>query len=545
MQIPGNVERGLRMMAGGVRSHFGALALGLVLAGQPMIAAAGDGYTLATGRTSGKSFAVGVGLSSLAKVKLSASHKVDLSAVESQGFVDNVRRLQNGEAEFAILQAMFGHFARTGTGTFAGEEPDDSIRAIAMLWRDADHFVIDREFEETGTIADLKQLEGMSVSMGVDGPGPIESNRLLLSHLGIDVDSAFRLAHLNYQQSAQALSLGNIKAMSTPIRPPAPHIENVLGSSGGRHTLLSFTDEQIAKADGGLGLWTPYVIPAATYPGQDRDIQTVAKSNLLVARTDVSDEVVYQMTKAMFENLDFLRDIHDAMYETSLDRALVGIPMALHPGALRYYQEVGLLGPDANLEVALADEVRGAEETLGYDSNGALKIGTVEASIQPAAAPADRAITPLDDADDRKTFVIYFGLNEKVVSGIGQQELAEVSAFADNLTTAEITVSGHTDSSGDPVYNAYLAEVRARAVTDALIQQHGVEGHEIRLEIHGANTPAIQDGRDFQPENRRVEIKVRPKVFDQIPAQQAAEPQNAVAPEGAGDEPAWKKRASI
>jgi len=113
MQVPGNVERGLKMLAGGVRSRFGVVALGVVLAGQPMIAAAGDGYTLATGRSSGKSFAVGVGLSSLAKVKLSASHKVDLSAVESQGFVDNVRQLQDGEAEFAILQAMFGHFART------------------------------------------------------------------------------------------------------------------------------------------------------------------------------------------------------------------------------------------------------------------------------------------------------------------------------------------------------------------------------------------------------------------------------------------------
>ncbi len=544
MQVPGNVERRLKILAGGLRSHLGVVALSVVLAGQPMIAAAGDGYTLATGRSSGKSFAVGVGLSSLAKVKLSASHKVDLSVVESQGFVDNVRQLQDGEAEFAILQAMFGHFARTGTGTFAGEEPDDSIRAIAMLWRDADHFVIDKAFEETGTITDLNQLKGMSVSMGIDGPGPIESNRLLLSHLGIDVDNAFRLAHLNYQQSAQALSLGNIKAMSTPIRPPAPHIENVLASSGGRHTLLSFTDEQIAKADGGLGLWTPYVIPAATYPGQDRDIQTVAKSNLLVARSDISDEVVYQVTKAMFENLDFLRDIHDAMYETSLDRALVGIPMALHPGALRYYQEVGLLGPDASLEVALADDVRGAENA-GYDPNGALRPGTVEAAIQPAAAPADSTVTPLDDGDDSKTFVIYFGLNEKVVSGLGQQELAEISAFADNLTTAEITVSGHTDSSGDPVYNAYLAEVRARAVTDALIQQYGAEGHEIRLEIHGANTPAIQDGRDFQPENRRVEIKVRPKVFDPIPAEQTSEPQNAVAPEGAAGEPAWKKRASI
>ena len=520
------------MAFGRTRKGMLALTLGLALVAEPMMALAGDGFMLATGRSTGKSFAVGVGISSLAKVKLMPLHKMDLSAVESRGFVDNVRMLQRNDAQFAVLQAMFGHFARTGTGTFAGEPPDDTIRAIAMLWRDADHFVIDRDYEKTGTIADLDQLKGMPVSMGVDGPGPIESNRLLLSHLGIDLDSSFNLTHLNYQQSSDALARGEIKAMSTPIRPPAPHVQDVLARSGGQHTLLEFTDEQIAKADGGLGLWTPYVIPAATYPGQDRDIQTVAKSNLLVARADVDDEVVYQVTKAMFENLDFLRNIHDAMYETSLDRALVGMPMPLHPGALRYYQEVGLLGPDASLEVALADDVRSAE-TAAYDPNGALR-----ARAEATAATITPAAASLEDDTDAKTFVVYFGLNEKEVSGIGVQELAEVSAYADNLTSAEITISGHTDRSGDPVYNAYLAEVRAHAVIDVLRSTFGVEGHDVRMETHAADRPAIADDREYQPQNRRVEIRVRPVDGGDVP-------QQATAPDGGEPAPAWKKRASI
>ncbi len=522
------------MAFGGTRMGMMALALGAALLGQPAVAPAGEGFMLATGRTTGKSFAVGVGISSLAKVKLMPLHKMDLSAVESGGFVHNVRMLQSNEAQFAILQAMFGHFARTGTGTFAGEAPDDKIRAIAMLWRDADHFVIDKAFEKTGTIADLDQLRGMPVSLGANTPGPIDSNRLLLSHLGIDVDNAFNLTPLNYRQSSEALRRGEIKGMSTPIRPPAPHIENVLASSGGQHTLLEFTDEQIAKADGGLGLWTPYVIPAATYPGQQRDIQTVAKSNLLVARADVSDEVVYQVTKAMFENLDFLRNIHDAMYETSLDRALVGMPMPLHPGALRFYREVGLLGPNDNLDVALAENVRHAE-TAAYDPNGALKAGASATSLAPTTGQP----TAVEDVeDDAKTFVIYFDLNEKDVNGVGIQELAEVSAYADNLTAAEITISGHTDRSGDPAYNAYLAEIRAGVVMNALRDTFGVKGHEIRLETHGADAPAIEDDREYQPENRRVEIKVRPLVGSD-------RPQQVLAPDESETQPGWEKRASI
>ena len=512
----------------GIRISLFVAAIGVALTGAPKLTSAGDGFMLATGRPDGKSFAVGVGISSLAKVKLMPLHKMDLSAVDSTGFVQNVRMLQNDEAQFAILQAMFGHFARTGTGTFAGEEPNDSIRAIAMLWRDADHFVINKSFEKTGTIADLDQVRGMPVSMGADSPGPIDSNRLLLSHLGIDVDSEFDLSYLNYQQSSAALGRGEIKAMSTPIRPPAPHIQSVL-ADGGQNTLLEFTDEQIAKADGGLGLWTPYIIPAATYPGQESDIQTVAKSNLLVVRDDVDEEVVYRVTKAMFENLDFLRNIHDAMYETSLDRALVGVPMPLHPGALRYYQEVGLLGPDASLEVALADDVRRAD-TAAYDPNGALraKASTV-AATSGLVAP---------DGEEEGRFVVYFGLNEKEVNGDGIQELSEVSAYADNLTTAEIVISGHTDASGDPAYNAYLAEVRAQAVVDVLRNTFGAGGHDIRLETHGPNRPAVQDGREYQPQNRRVEIQVKPLISP-------AAPQQAVAPEATTSEPAWKKRASI
>jgi TRAP transporter TAXI family solute receptor len=508
----------------------------LAYVGQSSAALAGDGFMLATGRQTGKSFAVGVGISSLAKVKLLPLHKMDLSPVESGGFVDNVRMLQQNEAQFAILQAMFGHFARTGTGTFAGEEPNDDIQAIAMLWRDAEHFVIDEDYVKTGTIADIGQLQGMPVSMGVDGPGPIESNRLLLSHFDVDVDQTFNLAHLNYQESSKALQQGDIVAMSTPIRPPAPHIQEALSNSSNRYKLLEFTDEQIARADGGLGLWTPYVIPAATYPGQTEDIQTVSKSNLLVARKDVDPEVVYQVTKAVFENLDFLRNIHDAMYEASIDRALVGVPMPLHPGALRYFQEIGLLGPDANLEVALANSVRQAESTA-FLPTGALKTSLVQTGNQATLQKA-ALIDPIDvEADRENTFVVYFDLGEEAVSGDAMQELAEISAYADNLTNAQITITGHTDRSGDPVFNEYLAEVRAKSVVNALTTTYGMAGHSIEIVNRGSEEPAIDDDREYQPRNRRVEITV-------TPANQAEQQVDAVDSEN-DTRPAWEKRASI
>ena len=88
---------------------------------------------------------------------------------------------------------------------------------------------------------------------------------------------------------------------------------------------------------------------AGTYPGQDKDVSTIAQPNFLGVRADVDAEAVYQITKAMHENLLFLNNIHKATRAISLESALGGLPVPLHQGAARYYQEQGLDIPGALL----------------------------------------------------------------------------------------------------------------------------------------------------------------------------------------------------
>jgi TRAP transporter TAXI family solute receptor len=92
-------------------------------------------------------------------------------------------------------------------------------------------------------------------------------------------------------------------------------------------------------------LWTRYVIPAGTYPGQDADLQTAAQPNFLGVNASISEEHVYLLTKAIYENLVFLNSIHPATKVMSPEAALAGLPAPLHPGALRYYKEIGLNVP--------------------------------------------------------------------------------------------------------------------------------------------------------------------------------------------------------
>lgn len=504
-----------------------ALVAVVVLSGGQQLEAQEDrSYVLATGRTTGKSYSVGVGISSLAKVKLLPTERIDVTAVESKGFVHNIRLMQEDKAQFAILQAMFGHFERTGTGTFMGEEPRDDIRAVAQLWRDADHFVMNKDYIQTGTIEDLANLKGMPVAMGWQGPGPIESNRLIMSHLGIDIDQTFDLAYLNYGDSAAALREGRIMAMSTPIRPPARHIAATLDASGDQVQLLEFTDEQLAQADGGLGLWTRYTIPAGTYPGQDQDVQTVAKSNLLVVRADVDDDVVYQVTKTIFENLEFLRNIHEATYETSIDRALTGLTVPLHPGALRYYQEIGVLAPDATQEAALSNSLRAGPAAFG--PTGALKRGVelepavVEAEValesvpQPEAdapeqhAALDRSTGSAELVPNGKKFVVYFGLNQTDVGDEAARRMADAVGHAEQNGVDKIVVAGHSDRAGNPEYNIYLARVRAEAVA-AQLRDSGVADERISVTQFGETLPAVDTGDGIHESlNRRVEITFIP-----------------------------------
>ena len=95
-----------------------------------------------------------------------------------------------------------------------------------------------------------------------------------------------------------------------------------------------------------MDLWTEYLIPGGTYPGLDKDVTTIAQPNFLATTADLPEEDVYEITKTMYENLAFLQAIHPATKAMALEKAIAGLPLPLHPGALRYYEEAGLTIPD-------------------------------------------------------------------------------------------------------------------------------------------------------------------------------------------------------
>ena len=127
--------------------------------------------------------------------------------------------------------------------------------------------------------------------------------------------------------------------------PPTGAITKLMAANSGKFTILDVTAEEGKKMDGGRGLWVPFTIAAGTYPGQKKDIKTIAQPNFLAVNADVPDDHVYKLTKAIYENLPFLQAIHKATKAMAVEKAMAGLPVPLHPGAMKYYKEVGLKIP--------------------------------------------------------------------------------------------------------------------------------------------------------------------------------------------------------
>lgn len=302
----------------------------------------GASYILATASTGGTYYPVGVALATLVKVKLEPRQKIGMAAISSAGSGENVRLIREGEAQFGIMQGLYGYYAASGTGPLSEVGAQENLRSVTMLWQNVEHFIVANEAATTGTMSDLAGLKGECMALGSQNSGTIGSNGTILAGFGVNIEEDYDLVFGGYGPSAEALQNGQLKGVGIPAGIPVGAISQLMASAGDNVTLLNFTEEQMAQADGGRGLWTPFTIPAGTYPGQEADVQTIAQPNFLATSADLPDEHVYQLTKAIYENLPFLQAIHPATKAMAIENAIAGLPLPLHPGAARYYLEVGI-----------------------------------------------------------------------------------------------------------------------------------------------------------------------------------------------------------
>lgn len=324
-----------------VKSTLGALTATLISFSSATHAE--GNYVMGTATTGGTYYPVGVAISTLVKVKLEPQTNISVSAISSAGSGENLKLMDEGQIQFGILQGLYGAYAWNGTGPVP--KAYKNLRSVSMLWQNVEHFVVRNTMVETGTMADMTNLYGESFSIGARNSGTEGSGRFILGKLGIDLDKV-DIAYLGYGPSADAMQNGNIDGMNIPAGVPASAVTRAYANLGDEISTLNFTSDQLAQVNSDFELWTPYTIPAGTYPNQETDINTIAQPNILAVRADVPEEDVYQITKTIYANLPFLNNIHPATKAMAIEKAIAGLPMPLHPGAARFYREQGLTIPE-------------------------------------------------------------------------------------------------------------------------------------------------------------------------------------------------------
>lgn len=285
--------------------------------------------TLATGGTSGTYYAVGGVLGTVLGPKLALS---ELSVESTGASKANVNMITDGEAQMAILQSDVVNYAHNGTNTFEGEVENKALW-VAGIYNETVQILAKPGIQ---TVADLK---GKTVCVGDVGSGTEVNAWQVLSAAGLTKDDV-AVVNGSFQDGVDQLKDGKIDAAFTVAGAPTTAIVDYATTN--ELNLVSLSDSELAAIRAEYPFLVEDALPAGTYTGQDQDVVCVAVQAALVASEELSEDVVYEFTKAMFENKADLEAGHAKFAFLNAETAAVGT-VPLHPGAERYYREIGVL----------------------------------------------------------------------------------------------------------------------------------------------------------------------------------------------------------
>ena len=255
-------------------------------------------------------------------------------AVSTNASVANVNAIHAGQLDAGLAGAQSVVQGYNGAGKFDGAVKD-KIRVIANLYPEDMHLVL----AKGTTIADLKGLEGMKVGVAAAGSGTQVSVRMILNHYEIKADEQ----ELSLGQSAQRLADGQLDAFFYAGGTPFAALIQ-LGSTKG-FELYSFSDAERDTINSIIPYYVHSDIPAGVYENITTNTATVAVNGQLITSVDQDEELVYEITKALWseKTRGLLDKGHSKGKAIRLETALTGVLIPLHPGAERYYKEVGMI----------------------------------------------------------------------------------------------------------------------------------------------------------------------------------------------------------
>ncbi|HAG22402.1 MAG: TRAP transporter solute receptor, TAXI family [Synergistales bacterium 53_16] len=307
-----------------------ALVLVFALAG---VASAQTFVSLATGGTGGTYYPIGGGMADIVSRNLP---DVQMTAETGNASVANLNLIGTNQIEMALVQNDVAYFAYNGQMMF--DKAYKNVRAVAVLYPETIQVVA---MKKSG-VQKITDLPGKRVSVGAPGSGVLADVQLMFRVLGYkfgDMNTDF----LDFNNTAQRMKDGQLDVGFVVAGYPTASIMDLATLHD--ITLVEFDEEFIDKLHSEYPFFVKNVVPAGTYKGVDKDTTTVAVQAMWVCDAGLSDDLVYKITKTFWENVDDLYQVHARARQITLDTALEGVSVPVHPGAAKYYKEIGMEVP--------------------------------------------------------------------------------------------------------------------------------------------------------------------------------------------------------
>lgn len=316
-----------------VARTVGHLAVAALLAlGSAGQARSAENLSIVTGPVGGTMYAISSSITDLVNRNLK---DLRLSNTAGGGSIYTLKVLANNEADFAMAGNDVSLDALKGAGSFDGKAFPE-VRGVTALFSEAFHVVVRAD----SAIKSFDDLKGKRIAVGPPASGTGLASSRLLPLLGLPPDS-YRKLELGFQESADYLRDGNVDAVVYQVGLPYGPVVDVSISRPVR--VLPIPEQSIRRIQEAFPFYVPVMVPQDTYRGMTASANAVAVKMLLLTTTRASDGAVYETVRQIYDNLPVVRASHQAGQSISLEKALDGMTVPLHPAATRFYKERGLI----------------------------------------------------------------------------------------------------------------------------------------------------------------------------------------------------------
>ena len=314
------------------------LALSAVIAfgiAAPATAAEQRFISIGTGGVTGVYYPTGGAICRLVN-KSRKEHGIRCSVESTGGSVYNVNTIRGGELEFGVAQSDVQYHAYNGTGKFADAGPMEELRAVFSVHPEP-FTLVGRAEVDYSSFPDLK---GLRVNVGNPGSGQRDTMEVVMAKYGMEMSDFALAGELKGSEMAQALCDGKLDVMMYTIGHPAAAITEATTTCDAK--LLPVAGPEIDELVANNPYYRKATVPGGMYRGTDTDTQTFGVGATFVTSSNVPDDVVYTLVKAVFENFDDFKKLHPAFSNLKESEMIKdGLSAPLHDGAAKYYKERG------------------------------------------------------------------------------------------------------------------------------------------------------------------------------------------------------------